>query len=156
MMLALAISMVAGLQAGNASRYGYVGDVWNQAGTYACRGSLQALYGERRWRTMRDHGVAHRTLACGTPLTICNLRTGRCTAAYVVDRGPYGALDRRGVWHARVPPLRPGEHYRGELDLLPGVYSAISLVGIERVMFWQLPMIRTEPARQQRVRPRVS
>jgi hypothetical protein len=32
-------------------------------------------------------GVAHRTLACGTPLLVCY--RGRCSHATVVDRGPY-------------------------------------------------------------------
>ncbi len=85
---------------------------------------------------MRAHGVAHRTLACGTRLVVCNPRTNLCTTATVVDRGPYGALDRKGEWHVRTKPLRAGEHYRGELDLLPGVYSAIALTGIEKVTYW--------------------
>jgi hypothetical protein len=94
---------------------------------------------------MRDHGVAHRTLACGTRLGVCNLRTSQCTMAFVVDRGPWGALDRKGEWHLRTTPLRPGEHYRGELDLLPGTYSAIALAGIEKVAYW--PLAGAEPGR---------
>jgi hypothetical protein len=143
-MLLLAISMIAQLKAGNASRYGYVGDTLDNVGSFACRGSLEARYGSRVWRKMRDHGVANRTLPCGTPLGVCNPRTGLCTAAYVVDRGPWGALDRKGVWHARVT-LKKGEHYRGELDLLPGVYTAIGLVGIESVWFWPLPKEEPPP-----------
>lgn len=139
MMLLLAISMVAGIKAGNASRYGYEGDSFDRVGSFACRRSLAARYGERGWQKMRERGVAHRTLACGTRLGICNLRTGQCTAAYVVDRGPWGVLDRRGEWHVRTTALRPGEHYRGDLDLLPGTYTAIALTGIEKVAYWPLP-----------------
>jgi len=148
MMLLLAISMAANLKAGNASRYGYAGDQFDQVGSFACKDSLQARYGGRGWQKLRDHGVAHRTLPCGTPIGVCNVRTSRCTTAYVVDRGPWGALDSKGAWHARVPPLRPGEHYRGELDLLPAIYSAIGLTGIEQVVYWSYP--QAEPVR---VRP---
>lgn len=145
MMLLLAISMVAGIKAGNASRYGYEGDSFDRVGSFACRRSLAARYGERGWQKMRERGVAHRTLACGTRLGICNLRTGQCTAAYVVDRGPWGVLDRKGEWHVRTTALRPGEHYRGDLDLLPGTYTAIALTGIEKVAYW--PLKELEPAR---------
>lgn len=145
MMLLLAISMVAGIKAGNASRYGYEGDAFDRVGSFACRRSLSARYGERGWQKMRDHGVAHRTLACGTRLGICNLRTSQCTTAYVVDRGPWGVLDRKGDWHVRTTALRPGEHFRGDLDLLPGIYSAIALMGIEKVAYWQLKDV--EPGR---------
>jgi hypothetical protein len=142
MMLLLVISMAAELKAGNASRYGYAGDAFDN-GAFACKGTLLARYGQRRWQTMRDHGVANRTLACGTPLAICNPRTNQCTAAYVVDRGPYGAVNRKGEWHARTK-LKPGEHYRGALDLLPGVYTAIALTGIEPVLY--SPIGPPEPA----------
>lgn len=96
MMLLLAISIFAGLQMGNASRYGYKGDAFDRVGSFACKRSLQA----------------------------------------------------------RIPPLRPGEHYRGELDLLPGIYSAIALVGIEKVVFWPLPQTQPVPARPKGERPR--
>ena len=52
-------------------------------------------------------------------------------------------------------PLHLGEHYRGELDLLPGVYSAISLVGIERVGYWPLPVSQPEPPPPYHLRPRL-
>ncbi|MBL8636731.1 MAG: hypothetical protein JNM40_26135 [Myxococcales bacterium] len=147
-MLLLAISMLAGMDVGNASRYGYEGDVYDNVGTFACRRTLSARYGSKMWQKMRSHGVAHRTLPCGTRIGICNQRTGRCTAAYVVDRGPWGALDRHGEWHVRTGKLAPGEHYRGVLDLLPGVYSAIDLQGIEKVVFWPMP----DPAQAQHSR----
>jgi rare lipoprotein A (peptidoglycan hydrolase) len=31
-------------------------------------------------------GVAHKTMACGTPLDVCRVR---CVSVRVVDRGPY-------------------------------------------------------------------
>jgi hypothetical protein len=146
--------MAAGLQAGNASRYGYAGDAFDRVGSFACQNRLQTRYGVKEWRRMRDHGVAHRTLPCGTAIGVCNVRTSRCTSAFVVDRGPWGALDRKGQWHARIPPLRPGEHYRGELDLLPAVYSAIALTGIEKVVYWPFPQTEPEPAPLHRDAPR--
>ena len=136
MMLFLALSMVAGIKTGNASRYGYVGDSYDRVGSFACRRILHARFGERGWQKMRANGVAHRTLPCGTELGVCNPRTGSCTTAYVVDRGPWGALNQKGEWQMRTGRLLPGEHYRGELDLLPGVYTAIGLVGIENVAYW--------------------
>ena len=138
MNLLFAISLVAGIHSGNASRYGYVGDTMDRVGSFACRRSLAAKYGERSWEKMRSRGVAHRTMPCGTRLGICNPRTSLCTVAYVVDRGPWGTLNAKGEWHMRTGKLQKDEHYRGELDLLPGTYSAIALVGIEKVMFWTL------------------
>ena len=144
MMLLLVILASTELKVGNASRYGYEGDTLDRVGSFACHRALRARYGEREWQKMRQHGVAHRTLACGTRLGVCNLRTSKCTAAFVVDRGPWGALDEQDRWHARSV-LRPGEHYRGELDLLPGTYSAISLLGIEKVAYWPLPRVTPTP-----------
>lgn len=138
MNLLFAISLVAGLQTGNGSRYGYVGDTMDRVGSFACRRTLQAKHGERGWERMRVRGVAHRTLPCGTRLGLCNPRTSLCTVAYVVDRGPWGTMNARGEWHMRTGKVPAGEHYRGLLDLLPGTYTSIGLVGIERVMFWLL------------------
>ncbi len=139
MTLLFAMSLYVGAQVGNASRYGYAGDAFDRVGSFACERRLSAQYGGRAWKKMRNAGVAHRTLPCGTPIGICLARTSSCTTAYVVDRGPWGAINRRGEWHARAH-LRPGEHYRGELDLLPGVYSALRLVGIEKVVYWPVAM----------------
>ena len=36
-MLLLAISMMAGMDVGNGSRYGYEGDAFDNVGTFACR-----------------------------------------------------------------------------------------------------------------------
>jgi hypothetical protein len=137
MTLLFAMSLLVGVQAGNASRYGYAGDNFDRVGTFACQRRLATQYGVQKWKKMRDAGVAHRTLPCGTPIGLCLSRTGNCTTAYVVDRGPWGAINRQGEWHARAR-LKRGEPYRGELDLLPGVYSALNLVGIEKVLYWPL------------------
>lgn len=136
----LALTLVAGIKGGNASRYGYEGDIFDKVGSFACKRTLESKYGRVQWEKMRSRGVAHRTLPCGTRLGICLSRTGLCTAAYVVDRGPWGVLNRKGEWHARTGRLLPGEHYRGELDLLPGTYTALGLVGIERVMYWPIAL----------------
>lgn len=152
MTLLLAISLVAGIKSGNASRYGFEGDIYDDVGKFACRRTLESRFGGRGFEKMRKHGVAHRTLPCGTRLGVCHPRTGLCTLAYVVDRGPWGAINKKGEWHSRTSRLLPGEHYRGDLDLLPGTYSAIGLVGIESVLYWQLAdgsqnaeVIRTGP-----------
>lgn len=136
MTLLLALTLLAGVSLGNASQYGFVGDPYDNVGQFACQGRLQARYGTRTWRTMRDHGVAHRTLPCGTRVGICLARTRRCTTAYVVDRGPWGTLNRQREWHVRTRGVPPGEYYRGHLDLLPKTYTAIGLVGVEAVYYW--------------------
>lgn len=68
------------------------------------------LYGNRtacgQRLTSHTIGVAHRTLRCGTRLTICHAR--RCVRVRVIDRGPYiggRVLDiteptTRRTWHA--------------------------------------------------------
>lgn len=150
MNLAFAVVLAANLQAGNASRYGYKGDAWNAENTFACEGTIRARYGDRTWKAMRSAGVAHRTLPCGSSVGVCNLRTGLCTSAFVVDRGPYGAVDRTGAWHVRSAQLLPGEHYRGHLDLLPAVYAAIALTGIGPIAYWQL---LPAPAPTRRAKP---
>ena len=138
MTLLLALSLLSAMKSGNASRYGYEGDPYDNVGTFACRRQLEARFGRRGFEYMRNHGVAHRTLPCGAQLGVCLARTGLCTTAFVVDRGPWGTLNRNGEWHVRTGRLLPGEHYRGELDMLPGTYTALGLVGIERVLLWNI------------------
>lgn len=60
-------------------------------------------------------GVAHRTLPCGTSVTVCYHR--RCATAPVVDRGPYAA--------GRV------------LDLTAAVARYIGLGGVDLVRWWR-------------------
>lgn len=138
MTLLLAMSLLSAMKSGNASRYGYAGDPYDNVGTFACRGRLEARYGSKAFAHMRSHGVAHRTLPCGARVGICLPRTGLCTTAFVVDRGPWGTLNRSGDWHVRTGRLPAGEYYRGELDLLPGTYTSLGLVGIERVLLWSI------------------
>jgi hypothetical protein len=152
MTLLLAVSLVAGVSAGNASKYGYAGDAYDRVGSFACQRRLESRYGARIWEKMRDHGVAHRTLPCGTSLGVCLTRTGQCTTAYVVDRGPWGTLNRNGEWHQRTGRLLPGEYFRGELDLLPGTYTAIGLQGIEKVHYWAIGEGLSEPPGHQHPR----
>lgn len=146
MTLLIAVTLVTGIQTGNASRYGYVGDTMDQVGSFACQRRLEMRYGRRGFRELRSHGVAHRTLPCGTRIGVCLARTRTCIPAYVVDRGPWGTLNRKGEWHQRTGRLLPGEHYRGELDLLPGVFTPLGLVGIEKVLFWLMPDSASPPA----------
>lgn len=151
MNLLLAITLLTGVHLGNASQYGFVGDAYDNVGSFACQGRLTARHGERTWAMMRDHGVAHRTLPCGTRIGVCLARTRRCTTAYVVDRGPWGTLNHRGEWHMRTKRLPPGERYRGHLDLLPLTYTAIGLVGVEAVYYWIIDPVPADA----RSRPRV-
>lgn len=112
MMLALTLlaQVLRPPQLGNAGVYGYPGDRWDN-GELAC---------PQRAR----HGVAHRSLPCGTRLVIC---ARRCVVATVQDRGPFGATDGKRYKVTTKPP--PGWWYRGELDLLPETARAIGTRG---------------------------
>lgn len=65
-----------------ASQYG-IGDGYHN-GPVACRG-----YGRFNTHATSPYTVAHKTLACGSRVTITNLANGRSIAAVVTDRGPY-------------------------------------------------------------------
>lgn len=102
----------------------------------------------------RFHGIAHRTLPCGTKVNVCRLgrRRGekkktRCTVATVVDRGPYwsvprscmpGRIPSSACWRRGRPLVRninrlPKTHPRKFAncgDLLPPVAHAIQLGGM--------------------------
>lgn len=133
---------------GLAARYGYKGDrfeTWNQP--FACSAILKKRWGYKRYQAGVKIGVSHRTLPCGTKILICRLPTKSpipnynvprgttCTPAVVVDRGPYGALDPQGHWHRRSR-LRPGERWRGIVDLLPPVAAKLGVRGLEQVVIW--------------------
>lgn len=118
-------------ETGKASRYGYVGDPYDSVGKFACEASLTKKFGRAKWTKMKEMGVAHRTLPCGTPIVICKDKV-TCINAWVVDRGPFGALDQKGHWYARAK-LKPGERYRGIVDLLPMPSQKLNVYGIEPV-----------------------
>ncbi len=126
------------ISTGLAARYGYKGDpyeTWNQP--YACQNRLVKRWGYKRYQEAVTIGVAHRTLPCGTKILICRIPTypPTCTSAIVVDRGPYGALDKQGVWHRRSK-LQPGERWRGIVDLLPPVAAKLGVWGLDKVVIW--------------------
>lgn len=117
------------IQVGLASRYGYPGDKFDIVGSYACKAILIKKIGLKSWDHMRENGVAHRTLPCGAKIMVCHNQ--RCIKAYVVDRGPYGAITKKG-WKLRRK-LQSGERYRGVLDLLPGPSKALNIRGLNEV-----------------------
>jgi len=116
--------------------YGYKGDAYNQYGTYACQAVITQKYGRNQWAQALKYGVAHRTLPCGKAIIVCNRRNHLCATMYVVDRGPYGAIDQYGKWRPATK-LKPGEKYRGVIDMLPNAAAAIALNGLDRVSIWQ-------------------
>ena len=123
---------------GLAGRYGYPGDRWGQPGSYACQKTIIKNHGTAAWKDMLSSGVAHRDIPCGTPLIVCAAHTERCARVYVVDRGPFGALDKNGKWHVRKK-LKEGESYRGILDMLPKPSRSIGIIGIHKISLWVLP-----------------
>ena len=68
-----------------------------------------------------ESAAAHRTLPCGTILTVFNPRTGLHTDSIVKDRGPYGRY-------------KTGE-YKSDLDITPAVAKKIKHNGMEPVIF---------------------
>lgn len=142
--LSLIFSLATPPEMGLASRYGYPGDPYeNFTQPYACSGSLMKKWGKERYKEAVKTGVAHRTLPCGSKILICKIPTKTyivprgttCTHAIVVDRGPYGALDQKGIWHRRSR-LQPGERWRGIVDLLPPVAAKLGVWGLEKVVIW--------------------
>jgi rare lipoprotein A len=65
-----------------ASQYG-IGDGYH-GGKVACRG-----LGPFNTHATNPYTVAHKTLPCGSRVTITNLANGRSIVAVVTDRGPY-------------------------------------------------------------------
>lgn len=124
------------IQSGLASRYGYPGDKYeNFKQPYACYSSLTKKWGLSRYQEMVKMGVAHRDFPCGKQIIICKIKNNKksCTNAVVVDRGPYGALDRNGRWHRRSR-LFKGERWRGIIDVLPPIASKLGIKGLEKVI----------------------
>lgn len=110
-------------------------------------GGRASFLGRRvRWD---DVGVAHRTLPFGAKIEITNLRTGKSTKAWIIDRGPFGRL-KNGRWyngahfyrgfHRKKLPIPTQmakvdvDGWIGCTDLTPIVSRRIRHNGKERVM----------------------
>lgn len=69
----------------------------------------------------------------GARIRITNLRTKLSAEGVVLDRGPYGKLDKDGRWfNSRRHRSRRGR-YRGCADLTPALAKAIGHDGRDRV-----------------------
>lgn len=80
-----------------------------------------------------DMGIAHRTWPMGARIRITNLRTKLSSFGVILDRGPYGKLDKDGRWfNSRRYRSRAGK-YRGCADLTPALAKAIGHDGRDRV-----------------------
>lgn len=124
-------------QKGLASLYDFPGDKFSGQHVYACERRLRLKDGEEKWLLMLEHGVAHRNLPCGSKVEVCTESSIKkknpiCTIAYVIDRGPYGALNEKNEWFVRAK-LQPGERWRGIMDLRPSVAHRLSFNGLERI-----------------------
>ncbi len=96
----------------------------DEGGTPACASRVPpALY-----RTGFKERCANRSLPCGTRLLISHgHKTATCT---VLDRGPYGATDKSGVYFVATTEAmlrRRAGTYRGDLDLSPNVARALGM-----------------------------
>ena len=132
MTLLLAMSLLSAIKSGNASRYGYAGDPYDNVGTFACRGRLEQRYGSKAFAYMRNRGVAHRTLPCGTQILLQSRRSGRLATCRVLDRGPYGARLKNGRFVIKRRPEDRGT-WRGIVDLSPAVANMLGIDGNEPV-----------------------
>ena len=125
-------------EAGIASRYGEPGDKYGAQ-------ALACAPGKHVDSTM--HVCAHRTRRCGTILFVRSVKTRQTTLCRVMDRGPFCALDKNGVWHVEVR-LKEGSRRRGFLDLTPAAYRDLGLRGLDPVEAWAVYV----PAKPLRVR----
>lgn len=88
-----------------------------------------------------DEIIAHRTLPCGTVVSIYNPSTGLTAIAKIGERGPYGAcLDEDWVkgtpchqWVVKKKASDPGV-WRGSFDLTPAVGKAIGQRGVDLII----------------------
>lgn len=80
-----------------------------------------------------DLGIAHRAWPMGARIRITNLRTKLSAEGVVLDRGPYGKVDKDGRWfNSRRHRSRIGR-YRGCADLTPALAKLIGHDGKDRV-----------------------
>jgi hypothetical protein len=95
-----------------------------------------------------DLVCAHRTLPCGTPILLQNLRTRRMAACVVADRGPYGATLPNGEIILKIRASEEGT-WRGLIDVSPRVAEMLELSGRERVglFFERAPRRRPQQVR---------
>lgn len=95
----------------------------------------KALHLKRRING-RDRGIAHRRLPLGTAVLIRNPRNKLYARGIVLDRGPYGAYDKKGRWFVKKPGSKRRGKYRGCIDLTPALANAIKHNGMQRVELW--------------------
>lgn len=120
---------------GKASIFSIYGDKYNPSNKpLACEQRIIKNRGIRYWNKILSYGVAHRTIPCGTKITIYSVYRKRIiySHAYVVDRGPYGVLSNR-KWVLRRK-LRWGEKYRGVIDVLSPLAKRLKLNGMSYVL----------------------
>ena len=100
-----------------------------------------------------DMGIAHRDLPIGSLIRITNLRTGLSAKVRVIDRGPYGKLDKRGRWFNGARDKKREGTYRACADLTERLARTIKHNGKEPVLL-QLIKEDHEPRRYFKRRPR--
>lgn len=104
-------AVFVGIQSGMGTVFWSHGDPQNPDANLACYG--------RPLEDRRDYVIAHRTLPCRSDVLVCAPRTGKCVAAKVGDRGPFGK--KNGRWKAIA-------------DLSPAVSKKLGHNGLEPVI----------------------
>lgn len=129
------LSLLSLGEVGNGSVFSLYGDPYNPSNQpLACEGRIIKRHGRASFRNMLSYGIAHRTLPCGSQLTLCIQKRGkvRCSKAYVIDRGPYGVVYKKGKrrrWKM-YRKLPPGKQYRGIVDVLSPLAQRLKVTGI--------------------------
>ena len=99
-------------------------------------GPSRCLTPPRRIRA-DDHGIAHRTLPCGSWVLVTSRRTGRSVLTRVIDHGPYGAVDATGEWVLKRRRSDPGK-WKGCADLTYPVGEMLGIGGRGQVTIRRL------------------
>ncbi len=90
-----------------------------------------------------DHGIAHRTLPLGSDVWLFNIRTWTLVKTKIIDRGPFGRLDKRGRWfngsklyrwHLRRRLPIPTEGWIRCVDMTPKIKHMLGHNGREPVI----------------------
>ena len=101
-----------------------------------------------QWVDPNQPYCASRTIPCGTWVYIENLSSGGHAWCKVLDRGPYGKIDKNGNWFNAAKdrkqakeegkPLRVGQ-YRSIIDMSPLVSLSLGSKGMStvRVSWWK-------------------
>jgi hypothetical protein len=123
----------------NSTIFGYEGDKYSGS---------KALYLGRPVDPEHDIGIAHRGLPLGSLVVLHVPKRDTFVVAVVIDRGPYGRIDKDGNWYngasewkahvRRNKPYSPGSRWNGCIDITPRAAELLEHDGWEVVQAYPL------------------